>query len=84
MLGFIAFGDKVYWNVNDPKPKWTYSDEIRPPTKGGEPILGEIEAKGLFDLGYVKLVEDKKYQEADEWIEQLDKKFGEVTLSPKF
>lgn len=26
-------------------------------------------------MGYVKLVEDKKYQEADEWIEQLDKKF---------
>jgi hypothetical protein len=39
-LGFVAFGEKVYWNVNDPKPKWTYSDEIRPPTKEGEPYEG--------------------------------------------
>jgi hypothetical protein len=35
----------------------------------------EIEPRGLFDLGYVKLVEEKKYKEADAWIEELDKKF---------
>jgi hypothetical protein len=84
-LGFVAFGEEVYWNVNDPKPKWTYSDEIRPPRKEGEPyegysILGvkyfrEIEPRGLFDLGYLKLVEEKKFKEADGWIEELDKKF---------